>query len=483
MTPVAPPGWVDAEVLGDLLDSLDASGTQRELLSDLVAAVGRFATRTAIFAVNGESFQPLVSHGFVEGELATIHDPSGPLAETARERTVISWSEPPAAPSPLSLLAPLKFGVLIPLVFGDAVPAVVLADSERPLPLEVLRLVCLFGTVLLQNQRLARLAAREPAPLAAPSAGEETKPVPESVAAVSAEYPEPAPVAATVFQEAAAFQKTVEPEPVAAEPAVLEPFAESPAQESQPETFSLAGEPGGEVLSRETPVEPEPPPAAAFPEAGEEFAPEEEAVTRILDVDAIADVKPEDLGLSPEEFERLMGQAAVDWQKPAADWQSTSPPGQDAEVPPTAAAALPDLEDMRLADSSVPTPEVEPAAPAEQQSADQEAVHTPTVEPPETVRSPEEESAHQEAHRFARLLVVEIKLYNEEEVEEGRRQGDLYRRLKTDIDRSREMYEKRARPIVKVETDYLHEELVRILGLGDPGVLGPDYPGPCLSAL
>jgi hypothetical protein len=55
----------------------------------------------------------------------------------------------------------------------------------------------------------------------------------------------------------------------------------------------------------------------------------------------------------------------------------------------------------------------------------------------------EEEKAHNDARRFARLLVSEIKLYNEQKVAEGRRGGDLYDRLKEDIDRSRQMYEKR----------------------------------------
>ena len=55
----------------------------------------------------------------------------------------------------------------------------------------------------------------------------------------------------------------------------------------------------------------------------------------------------------------------------------------------------------------------------------------------------EEEKAHSDARRFARLLVSEIKLYNEQKVAEGRRGGDLYDRLKEeDIDRSRQMYEK-----------------------------------------
>ncbi len=90
----------------------------------------------------------------------------------------------------------------------------------------------------------------------------------------------------------------------------------------------------------------------------------------------------------------------------------------------------------------------------------------------------EEEKLHAEAKRFARLLVSEIKLYNEHHVLEGRENRDLYIRLKRDIDRSREMYEKRISAQVSRRIDYFHDEIIRILGDNDPATLGSDYPGP-----
>ncbi len=42
--------------------------------------------------------------------------------------------------------------------------------------------------------------------------------------------------------------------------------------------------------------------------------------------------------------------------------------------------------------------------------------------------SPEDQKAHDEAKRFARLVVSEIKLYNEAKVTEGRRNKDIYQR-------------------------------------------------------
>jgi hypothetical protein len=86
--------------------------------------------------------------------------------------------------------------------------------------------------------------------------------------------------------------------------------------------------------------------------------------------------------------------------------------------------------------------------------------------------SAEEETRHEEARRFARLLVSEIKLYNEEEVDQGRANSDLYRRLKEDIDRSREMYDKRISPDIRAARDYFQEELVRILADGNSQALG-----------
>ena len=84
----------------------------------------------------------------------------------------------------------------------------------------------------------------------------------------------------------------------------------------------------------------------------------------------------------------------------------------------------------------------------------------------------EQTKKHDEARRFARLLVSEIKLYNESTVEQGRRSRDLYERLKEDIDRSRQMYEERIPEEVRKSSNYFYDELVRILADGDANALG-----------
>jgi hypothetical protein len=104
------------------------------------------------------------------------------------------------------------------------------------------------------------------------------------------------------------------------------------------------------------------------------------------------------------------------------------------------------------------------------------------VELPVEVASEEERKLHTDARRFARLLVSEIKLYNEQKVSEGRSNSDLYARLREYIDRSREMYGKRVKPEVTQRYDYFHHELVTTLAEGDEAKLGNAYPGATVSA-
>ncbi|MBX7185302.1 MAG: hypothetical protein K1Y01_09180 [Vicinamibacteria bacterium] len=97
----------------------------------------------------------------------------------------------------------------------------------------------------------------------------------------------------------------------------------------------------------------------------------------------------------------------------------------------------------------------------------------PAAAPAAPAMSPEETKAHEDAKRFARLIVSEIKLYNEAKVTEGRKAKDLHSRLKEDIERGRQMYHDRISPGLRNNTNYFHDELVRLLAGGDPSALGP----------
>jgi hypothetical protein len=101
------------------------------------------------------------------------------------------------------------------------------------------------------------------------------------------------------------------------------------------------------------------------------------------------------------------------------------------------------------------------------------ATAAPRPAPPPAAVAPEDQKAHDDAKRFARLVVSEIKLYNETKVAEGRRSRDLYERLKDDVERGRQMYTDRVPAAVRATTNYFYDELVRILAGGDESALGP----------
>lgn len=85
--------------------------------------------------------------------------------------------------------------------------------------------------------------------------------------------------------------------------------------------------------------------------------------------------------------------------------------------------------------------------------------------------SPEEKKRHDDAKRLARVLVADLILYHRSEVEVGRRNKDLYQRLREDLDRSRQTYLERVGPEMAAKTNYLYEELVKTLADGNPAAL------------
>jgi len=89
--------------------------------------------------------------------------------------------------------------------------------------------------------------------------------------------------------------------------------------------------------------------------------------------------------------------------------------------------------------------------------------------------SPEDAETHRKAQRFARLLVDEIKLYNQAKVNEGRRHKDIYDRLKEDIEKSRATYQKRYGSTVANSGDYFQKEVVRNLAEEDLTLMGANF--------
>jgi hypothetical protein len=97
------------------------------------------------------------------------------------------------------------------------------------------------------------------------------------------------------------------------------------------------------------------------------------------------------------------------------------------------------------------------------------ASHAPVPGPIEQAAADEEEEA---ARRYARLLLSEIRMYNEPLVDAGRRSRDLLSRLGGEIARARRLYEARIPSSVPLRADYFDQELVRTLADGDRSLLG-----------
>ncbi len=125
-------------------------------------------------------------------------------------------------------------------------------------------------------------------------------------------------------------------------------------------------------------------------------------------------------------------------------------------------------------------PEPEPAAEVVEVSAHAASASAAASAPaaaadPFAGMSPEDAETHRKAQRFARLLVDEIKLYNQAKVAEGRRNKDLYDRLKEDIDKSRSTYQKRYGSTVAASGDYFQKEVVRNLAEEDLSLMGANF--------
>jgi hypothetical protein len=125
-------------------------------------------------------------------------------------------------------------------------------------------------------------------------------------------------------------------------------------------------------------------------------------------------------------------------------------------------------------------PEPEPAAEvvevaAHAASAGAAASAPATAADPFAGMSAEDADTHRKAQRFARLLVDEIKLYNQAKVAEGRRNKDLYDRLKEDIEKSRTTFQKRYGSTAAASGDYFQKEVVRSLAEDDYSVMGANF--------
>ena len=139
-----------------------------------------------------------------------------------------------------------------------------------------------------------------------------------------------------------------------------------------------------------------------------------------------------------------------------------------AHAPQHAKAAPVEIEQPAMAVASAESAPVVPA------SASTAAAAAPAPDAFAQM-SVEDAEVHRKAQRFARLLIDEVKLYNQVKVAEGRKNKDLYDRLKEDIEKSRATYMKRYGNTAAATADYLNAELVRSLAEDDVSLLGPNF--------
>jgi hypothetical protein len=161
-------------------------------------------------------------------------------------------------------------------------------------------------------------------------------------------------------------------------------------------------------------------------------------------------------------------------------WLEVISQRKQAQKDGTASAATPMEEAMHAAPAvndpfaahaplhTKPPAEAEPAPAAAMSAA--AAWGGPTSAP-----AGEDGEIQRKAQRFARLLMDEIKLYNQAKVAEGRKHKDLYDRLKEDIEKSRATYLKRYGNSVAGAADYFNQELIRSLAEDDVSLLGGNF--------
>ncbi len=438
----------DMAIVKAAISEIDEQQSQADILKILVNRASAFAPRVAFFVVKGEQCIGWRARGF-QGTVGdnAIHQISfATSADTAIGNAVRSrktWSGGPGSHSEDHLILnrlgddpPVRI-VAVPLVVRDRAVAVLYADSAE-LDSEAINLEALETLVRVAGMAVELLAARSaPAKQSVVSQPVEEAPAQEATAA---------PV-----EEARGYEQSAY-EPRTYEAPAYEPSAYAPVAEYDEIT---------PVVEESAPA----PGVTAFePEVEAEVAPE---------------VEPE-IQAGPTSYEILADAPAAEAAPEVEpETQAYAPAYETPTEAPEAGRAEPQAEyPVPVAASPEPSSIAETAAPA----APPRRRYGADVELPIEVASEEERRLHSDARRFARLLVSEVKLYNEQKVTDGRSQNDLYQRLREDIDRSRQMYDKRVKAEVAQKYDYFHHELVNTLAEGDAAKLGSGYPGATVSA-
>jgi hypothetical protein len=134
------------------------------------------------------------------------------------------------------------------------------------------------------------------------------------------------------------------------------------------------------------------------------------------------------------------------------------------------------LELSALRKAGVVAAEEAPSATVSAPSAPAPAAPKASASQTDSASAAGDDDLHRKAKRFAKLLVEEIKLYNQSKVSEGRQRRDLYDRLREDIEKSRATYDKRYAGSPAAGADYFNQELLRVLADNDISLMGASFP-------
>lgn len=479
----------DIALLRDSVAELDEQRNQAEVLNALVARASNFAPRVVLFVVKGGNALAWAARGFDEGVgNSSIRGLSVSLQPDTVLRSAVSASQTCYGSADQQTDNTLIFGrigdvqpqrvLVVPLKVRGKAAAVFYADSsdrgEESINVEAIELLVHSAGLVVELVSL-RSRMGEVAPPSGKTAALQDPAVKAGTANISTQPETPvAPPPAPDVAPPPPPPPVVEPPqqtapPVVEQRPVMPPPPPPPVAPSQPEAAS------GFFVQTET----APPPAPVQNDAQWGFV-------GTPDSASAPPPAPVEFQVAPPVAEPTPSyQAPVSVPEtpaetnfaPAFNVQVEAPPPVQAPPPPYspdgqgAPFAAPPAEPVFA--PPPPAPVFAPPPP--------EPVAAPPVAPPRPTVSEDEERLHNDARRFARLLVSEIKLYNEQKVSEGRANRDLYDRLKDDIDRSRQMYEKRVSPNVAAKFDYFYDEMVSTLAEGDASRLGSDYPKPSIS--
>ncbi len=457
----------DFDKLRDAIAEISGKASQSEILRLLVDHASHFAPRGAFFIVKNEHFVGWRAFGEAEVDDDTLRSISFPMsADTILADSISALGTATAASNGNSendlFLEKLGFGTpdrmyAIPLVARGRGVAVLYADygaggvSLNPEALETL-------------VRVAGLTVELGA--AAAQAGTVAQPAPAE-AAPEPEYQEPE---AAVEEAAPAVPAPAISEPVEEEFAGVQEFEHADVQPAIGEPAAAAEfEPAVEELAPQTePIE------EVADSTGFELVEETEATEHFaapVEVSEEAEPAPQFGEVIGEEVEEVTYYEPVTEPEVEAEPSFVEPERVEEYVPVEAIEDFPEVIEEAPAPVVAETPVETAPAPAQRTKYRDRNVELP-IEVPD-----DERRLHNDARRFARLLVSEIKLYNEQKVAEGRERGDLYDRLREAIDRSRDMYDKRVQQPVADKFDYFHFELVSSLAEGEDVRLGASYPG------